>query len=251
MNLYVDIGNSAIKWTLGSSEPLHKSFYNDDLENTLSALIQQIKDNGQIDNIYYASVAAPEITAGIEQLLHQHTTVSLHRLRTDSYFGDICNDYTFPQQLGVDRWLTAIGALTQFQQPMIVCDFGSAISIDYICDKRHFIGGYILPGISMQLRSLLQGTAIQFSDYVWPTQRSEYPPQNTVSAITMGIVTAVADFITARYLSYSSNYESLEIRLICTGGDAAIIASLLKVPYVIKENLIFSGMEKVAASINS
>lgn len=66
--------------------------------------------------------------------------------------------YDPPESLGADRIANALGALAQYPPPLVVIDFGSATTFDVVVDRR-FVGGAILPGVALQIQSLVGGTA--------------------------------------------------------------------------------------------
>ena len=46
--------------------------------------------------------------------------------------GELSCAYEDPQTLGIDRWLAIAAAHQQYQEPLMVIDAGSAITIDIV-----------------------------------------------------------------------------------------------------------------------
>ncbi|MEO0081344.1 MAG: type III pantothenate kinase [candidate division WOR-3 bacterium] len=62
-------------------------------------------------------------------------------------------------QLGADRICVAVGARVRFPGDLVVIDFGTAVTVNVVTREGVFLGGPILPGQGLMLRSLGQGTA--------------------------------------------------------------------------------------------
>ena len=66
-----------------------------------------------------------------------------------------------PQTAGLDRLAAAVAVncLRDPGQPAIVVDFGTAITVDAVSADGAFLGGAILPGISLSATALVAGTS--------------------------------------------------------------------------------------------
>jgi type III pantothenate kinase len=64
-----------------------------------------------------------------------------------------------PERVGVDRVCAAAAAFRRVHAACTVVQFGSAITVDVVSDDGAFLGGAILPGVTMQARALNQFTA--------------------------------------------------------------------------------------------
>lgn len=72
----------------------------------------------------------------------------------------IKNLYRKPKQVGQDRLVNAYAALCIYGAPVIVVDFGTAITFDVISRREEYLGGMIIPGIKISLEALNQRTAL-------------------------------------------------------------------------------------------
>src|SRR3990167_5109453 len=88
------------------------------------------------------------------------------------------NRYRYPRQVGQDRLVGAYAALKTYQRDCIVCDFGTAITIDIVKANRplrsdsalrtprsalpqgEYLGGVIAPGLELSLETLAHRTAL-------------------------------------------------------------------------------------------
>ncbi|NEP07946.1 MAG: type III pantothenate kinase, partial [Okeania sp. SIO4D6] len=62
--------------------------------------------------------------------------------------------------LGIDRALAVLGAGTKLGWPVLVIDAGTAITFTGADVQKKIVGGSILPGLRLQLSSLIAGTAM-------------------------------------------------------------------------------------------
>ena len=70
--------------------------------------------------------------------------------------------YNQPSEVGADRIVNAIAAFDQFGgngRPLIVCDFGTATTLDAVSGAGEYLGGAICPGVGISADALFQRTA--------------------------------------------------------------------------------------------
>ena len=151
--LAIDIGSSSVKWGLhdgkkwlifdrfGSIERL--SQFNFPIDPT-SIVVSCVGDISHLNH-----VDALGARWGIDPI---------HVVPKAIGYG-LINGYQQPETLGPDRWVGMIAARQQFEGPLLVVDAGTAVTIDYIDETGCFLGGSILPGLSIMKRSLIEHTA--------------------------------------------------------------------------------------------
>jgi type III pantothenate kinase len=70
--------------------------------------------------------------------------------------------YENPADVGADRIVTAVAAVDRFGsagRPLIVCDFGTATTLDAVTARGEYLGGAICPGITISADALFQRAA--------------------------------------------------------------------------------------------
>jgi type III pantothenate kinase len=70
--------------------------------------------------------------------------------------------YDNPAEVGADRIVNAIAAWDQFgaqARPLIVCDFGTATTLDAVSANGEYLGGAICPGVTISADALFQRAA--------------------------------------------------------------------------------------------
>ena len=68
-------------------------------------------------------------------------------------------DVDLPSSLGADRALNAIAAHSAYEGDLIVVDFGTATTFDWVDGQGAYKGGIIAPGINLSLDALVGKTA--------------------------------------------------------------------------------------------
>ena len=237
MTLLIDIGNSRIKWQEShnfSESPAAFSYQCEDLDAQLNSHLLRC---GQPDqDVVVVSVAAAEVNSRLESWVSETWQVGVRFLKTELQWKTLTNGYERAETLGADRWYALIGAVSRYDPPLLVCDIGSAVTLDIVDQTGAHLGGYIIPGIDMMIRSLVSGTDIDIN----PDQSIRATgliPNNTDSAISEGCLRAIAALIDS-----TNERVTKKNCTILTGGGAEIIASMLKSKSSVDNNLIFYGI---------
>jgi type III pantothenate kinase len=129
--------------------------------------------------------------------------------------------------LGIDRALALWGAVYQWQAPALVIDAGTALTFTSANTERHLIGGAILPGMQLQLRSLSQHTAALpltevNSTLPLPSRWASETPDAIRSGVIYGLLATIQDFVTTWLQAFP------EGAIACTGGDSLLLVSYLQ-----------------------
>jgi type III pantothenate kinase len=67
--------------------------------------------------------------------------------------------YDVPQEVGADRIVNAVAAFERLGGPCIVVDFGTATTFDVVTARGEYLGGAIVPGISVSAEALFEKAA--------------------------------------------------------------------------------------------
>ncbi len=123
--------------------------------------------------------------------------------------------------VGVDRVCAASAAYDHLGTACVVGDFGSAVTLDAVNDEGQFLGGAILPGCGLQLRSLASETA-QLPE-VELAEPTHVFGESTADAIRNGIVNGLRGTMRFFIEAYATEMGNWPL-VILTGGDARLIA---------------------------
>ncbi|MCB9855528.1 MAG: type III pantothenate kinase [Phycisphaerales bacterium] len=127
-----------------------------------------------------------------------------------------------PDLVGLDRVCAAAAAYETLGHACVVASFGTAITIDCVNDEGAFMGGAIIPGLSLQAKSLGSGTA-QLPEVTIEAPTSVFGT-DTVSAIRNGIVFGAIGAIREIVERYADSLGRWP-NLVVTGGNADLIRS--------------------------
>src|SRR3989339_1604012 len=67
--------------------------------------------------------------------------------------------YDNPREVGADRIVNAVAAYEKYRRGLIIVDFGTATTFDYISPQGEYMGGCIAPGIMISSEALFSRAA--------------------------------------------------------------------------------------------
>jgi len=119
--------------------------------------------------------------------------------------------------LGIDRALTLWSTTQTLGAPALVVDAGTALTFTAADGDLHLMGGAILPGLSLQIHALVQGTAAlplpALQDASLPDRWATRTPDAIRSGVMFGLLATVQDFVQ----DWQQRFPTSAIAL--TGGD--------------------------------
>lgn len=129
--------------------------------------------------------------------------------------------YDDPREVGADRIVNAVAALSRYGSPCVVVDFGTATTFDAISRNGEYLGGIIYPGIQISADALFQRAARLRNTEIRRPERliGTNPTASIQSGLYYGNI-ALVDGVLKRMV------EELgaDTRVIATGGLAPLIA---------------------------
>jgi len=130
--------------------------------------------------------------------------------------------YENPREVGADRIVNAVAGIEKYGTPLIIVDFGTATTFDYIDASGSYIGGAIVPGIGISTEALYQRAA------KLPRIELAIPKtvvgRNTVAAMQSGIIFGYAGQVDGIVRRIFKEFPEKRPRVIATGGLAELIA---------------------------
>ena len=157
MMLAIDIGNTNISFGIFNKQQLKRKFNIPTKNLTLKILKKKLSKIGITDSVICSVV--PAATRKLSRSL-KAITGNAPRIIGKSVKVPVKNLYRKPEQVGADRLVNAYAGIELYGAPLIIIDFGTAITFDVISRKREYLGGMILPGLKLSLEVLAQKTAL-------------------------------------------------------------------------------------------
>ena len=180
-------------------------------------------------------------------------------------------DYPEPDQIGADRLANACAAAERYGTPVVVADFGTALTFDVISKENTYLGGVIAPGLPLMTDYLAERTALlphlsfshrESSIHIVPVRGGgtrkisvAVGKKNDVLKNAIGKSTKEAILIGAR-LGYRGmvreiishlrkDLKSRSVRLCATGGYANWVLSGSGLPVSIDPDLTLYGVSRI------
>lgn len=151
----------------------------------------------------------------------------------------IINKYKVKSEVGQDRLVNAFAARSLYGSPAVIVDFGTAITFDIVSKKGEYLGGLILPGIDISLRSLYEKTALL------PKVELKASPsiigKDTVNSIRGGLLFGFGTMCDGLIGKYRKMLGSKTIA-IATGGNADLVRRYARSIDIVDQDLTLKGI---------
>lgn len=248
--LLVDIGNSRVKWTTcdtaGRLEPQsaaeHAGWAVHDWERALFT-------RPGIERVMAASVAGARSKHALVEAASRRGVTDVRFATSAVSACGVRNAYRDPQLLGVDRWVAMIGAY-HLRGPRASCvvDVGTAATVDAVTADGAHLGGFIVPGPHLMVRSLLTGT----SDLATHSAASRAGAtadfaDNTREAIERGCRLTLAALVDRAHAELG-RVAAAGSALVVTGGAAGEVLPYVLAPVEHVPDLVLYGLSRLARS---
>ena len=148
--------------------------------------------------------------------------------------------YDNPKEVGADRIVNAVGAYEKYHTALVLIDFGTATTFDYISQDGAYIGGAIAPGVMISCEALFQKASKlpRVEIFVRPEQ---VIARDTINSMNAGIIYGYAglvDGIVNRMKKESKENPTV----IATGGLAPLIYDVSETIDHLEEFLTLNGL---------
>ncbi|RII25199.1 MAG: pantothenate kinase [Geobacter sp.] len=147
--------------------------------------------------------------------------------------------YDNPKEVGADRIVNAVAGYEKHRTALIIVDFGTATTFDYVNRKGEYCGGVIAPGLVISMEALFQkASKLPRVEILKP---ASIIAKNTVNSMQAGIFygyVGLVDEIVGRIKAESRD----DPRVLATGGLAGLIAPESKTIEEVDEYLTLEGL---------
>ncbi len=185
-----------------------------------------------------ASVA-PQIEPAWMRALHVPTLW----VRSKLNFG-IPVTYPRPNTIGADRLANACGGVARYGAPLIVIDFGTAVTFDLVTLKGGYVGGVIAPGLPLMFSYLAEKTAKL--PMVGPGPTPTRLGKSTEEAMRLGARWGYRGMVREIVAELMRRPELRKARLVATGGYADWVLHGFKPRMIVDHDLTLYGLGKIS-----
>lgn len=152
------------------------------------------------------------------------------------------SSYAEPVRLGPDRWAALIAARHLHEDPCVVVNAGTTMTVDALSADGIFLGGFIVPGYAL-MREALAGNTAHLS-----LREGEFSffPDNTGDAIASGALNALAGAVD-RMCRYVVDTGQSEPVVVLSGGNAGLLEPRLNGRPQVVDNLVLEGLVRIGS----
>jgi type III pantothenate kinase len=239
MLLAIDIGNTNITFGVFKGGKIVKRF-DIHTHNFSFKILKRNLINKSIDDAIICSVV-PDSTKIVVPCLKKMLGKSPYIIGKDIQV-PIKNLYRNPKQVGQDRLVNAYAAIMLYKAPVIMVDFGTAVTFDVVSKDKQYLGGMILPGLKISLEVLNQRTALL--PKIKLNKPEELIGRDTKNSMLSGIVwgfAAMADELIKKL----KRKLGKNAKAIGTGGDINLIAEFSTQLNKVDRNLTLKGLNLI------
>ena len=155
-------------------------------------------------------------------------------------------DYPKPETIGADRLADAAGAVSRYGAPVLVMDFGTALTAAVVTRDRVWRGGVIAPGFPLMRDYLFERTA-KLPRMKIGAGRAPKIGRSTEEAMRFGALVGYRGMVREIVAELKRNFNE-EFRLVATGGFAKWVLKDLDLPFVVDPTLTLYGTGLVCAT---
>ncbi|WP_141503752.1 type III pantothenate kinase [Paenibacillus luteus] len=229
MILVIDVGNTNIvlgiykgkellhHWRLSTNRSATEDEYGMNIHNLFHYAGVKLE---QMEGVIISSVVPP-LMRTLEQLCHKYLKKTPLVVGPGVKTG-LNIRYENPREVGADRIVNSVAGIVKYGSPLIVVDFGTATTFDYIDEGGNYLGGAIVPGIGISTEALYQRAAkLPRIELVRP---KSVIGRNPVTSMQAGIIFGYAGQVDG-IVKRIRNEFGVNPRVIATGGLAELIAA--------------------------
>jgi type III pantothenate kinase len=226
MILLLDIGNTNTHLGLADARRVTRQGHMPTsawLGSTALGLASQFARGARLEGAAVCSVVpavTPLVCQAVERLWHLQCLELTHKT-----LRGVGIDYPRPHTIGPDRLANAVAAHRRFGAPVVVVDFGTAVTFDVVDGAGNYTGGIIAPGLAAMTDYLHEKTAllprIRVREVASPIGKS------TKHAMLVGAVHGYRGLIRGLVRELKDELKTRRLPVVATGGCARLIASKL------------------------
>ena len=153
-------------------------------------------------------------------------------------------DYPDPRSIGADRLANVAAAVSLYEVPAVIIDFGTAVTFDVVSSKKSYVGGVIAPGLASMTDYMFDHTALL--PRIDLNEPSTIIGKSTEDAMLSGAVIGYRGLVKEVIYSIFNDLDEPATQVIATGGYAQLISSAIKEINIVNDSLTLEGLRIIA-----
>lgn len=247
MLLVIDVGNTNINFGVYNKEELIASFrMMSKMPRTSDEYGVMIKGMLDSNNVSAEDIDGAIIVTVVPNVMHALTGSVVKYFKTNPMIvgpgvkSGIKIVTENPREIGPDRIVDAVAAYEKYGGPVLVLDFGTATTYDYITEDGCFAAGITAPGIRTAAKALWEDTA-KLPEIEIKKPKSILA-QETISSMQAGLV--YGQIGQTEYIIKKVKEETgiSEMKVVATGGLGRIISAETDMIDVYDPDLTLDGL---------
>ncbi len=231
MILYLDIGNTRLKWMLEGYSGALPSNGVSGLRPALEGIKGDIDWRG-VSMVAVSSVVGVGVEGALRSWVNENLSAGIFFAEVKDGVAGVKVAYDDIAKFGVDRWLVLLAARRRCRGACVVVDAGSALTVDYLSGDGLHYGGMIIPGVALMVGALFRSTEAVKVELDDLSEMDRYG-RNTLECVKVGLSSV--------YRGVFSRFEAEQVLL--TGGDASLLRELFPVAPDVCPDLVFEGLK--------
>ena len=205
------------------------------------ALVAKFAGTAKVDGAVLCSVV-PRATRRVRQAVSRRWGLQALELTPKTLRG-VGVDYPRPASSGPDRLANAVAARQHFGAPVVVVDFGTAVTFDVVNARGDYVGGIIAPGLAAMTDYLHEKTALL--PRIRIREISSAIGKSTEQAMLIGAVQGYRGLVRELIGALKRELRVRKLPVIATGGYARLIAARLPEISAVLPDLTLEGLRLV------
>jgi len=185
----------------------------------------------------------PRATPIVKKFVRNTWTIEALELHAGTIRG-VGVDYPKPKSIGPDRLANAVAARQRFGAPVVVVDFGTAVTFDVVNAKGNYVGGIIAPGLAAMTNYLHEKTALLPKIQIREIKSAI--GKSTEEAMLVGAVHGYRGLVRELIGELKRELGTRKLPVVATGGYAKLIAAKLQEITAVEADLTLEGLRLVA-----
>lgn len=146
-----------------------------------------------------------------------------------------------PAEVGADRIANGFAAYKRYGGPVIIVDFGTGTTFDYVTESGEYAGGVIAPGIGICIEALFARAAkLSKTEYVKPPT---VVGKNSAHSMQSGFYYGFAGQVDGILSKMMEEIGNDEIKVVATGGYGRLVERESKYISIVDPFLTLYGLK--------